>query len=86
MKRSWKDLDIHHCLEKKMINKKFLIKKILNKNIDKIKDHLKNAATEKEYDKLFNNMNDRVNVLKKLVKTVFNNVEKKKKKWCDKGC
>ena len=48
------------------------------KNIDKLKDNLENTATKKEHDKLFNNINDGVNILKKLVKAVSNNVEKKR--------
>ena len=47
-------------------------------NIDKLKDDLKKAATEEDYDKLFNFINKRMNVLKKLVKTVADNVEKER--------
>ena len=60
--------------ENKLLDKNFKLK-----NIDKLKkDDLEKVATGEEYDKLFNFINKRVNVLKKLVKTVADNVEKKK--------
>ena len=88
-----KDLDRKEFIPKNFLNERFLERlghtplsekenKILNKNfgyknIDKLTDDLENAAAEKEYDKLFNNINDRVSILKKLVETASNNVEKK---------
>ena len=62
--------------ENEILNKNFG-----DKNIDKLKDDLENAVAEKEYDKLFNNINDRVSILKKLVEAVSNNVEKKIIMW-----
>ena len=60
--------------ENKLLDKNFKLK-----NIDKLKkDDLEKVATGEEYDKLFNFINKRVNVLKKLVKTVADNIEKKK--------
>ena len=50
---------------------------LLNKNFE-LKDDLENAATKEDYDNLFNNISNRVNILKKLVKTVADNVEKKR--------
>ena len=70
-KRFWKK-------EKKIYAKSFFFKKneLLNKNFE-LKDDLENVATKEDYDNLFNDVNNSANILKKLVKTVADNVEKK---------
>ena len=70
-KRFWKK-------EKKIYAKSFFFKKneLLNKNFE-LKDDLENVATKEDYDNLFNDVNNSANILKKLVKTVPDNVEKK---------
>ena len=70
-KRFWKK-------EKKIYAESFFFKKneLLNKNFE-LKDDLENVATKEDYDNLFNDVNNSANILKKLVKTVADNVEKK---------
>ena len=71
----WKDLDIDHCLKKEieLLNKNFGYK-----DIDELEVVLNDAEAKEEYDQLVNFFGNRVNIFKKLVKTL--EVKKKKKK------
>ena len=64
---------------------------LLNKNfgfenIDKLVEAFNNTETKEEYNKFFNRISDRAVILKKLVKTVSNPVEKKRIKNIKKSC
>ena len=59
--------------ENELLNKNFGFEKI-----DELVEVFNNTKTEREYNELFNRITNRANILKKLVKTVSNSVEKKK--------
>ena len=73
----WKDLDIDHCLKKEieLLNKNFGYK-----DIDELEVVLNDAEAKEEYDQLVNFFGNRVNIFKKLVKTLEVKKKKKKKK------
>ena len=89
-----KDLDREEFMPKNSLNRNILEKlghtplaekenELLNvnfghKDIDKLENALNNADTREEYNKSVNFLCNIVNILKKLVKTLSDNVEKKR--------
>ena len=89
-----KDLDREEFMPKNSLNRNILEKlghtplaekenELLNvnfghKDIDKLENALNNADTREEYNKSVNFLCNMVNILKKMVKTLSDNVEKKR--------
>ena len=61
--------------ENELLNKDFKFE-----DIDKLAEAFINTETKEEYNKLFNRISNRAIIFKKLVKTVSNPAEKKRKK------
>ena len=55
-----------------------LIKNFKFEDIDELLEALNNTEAKEEYNKLLNRISNRATILKKLMKTVSNPVEKKK--------
>ena len=86
-KNKWKERDLgREEFMPKIIEKHFLSEReneLLNENfafedIDKLVEAFNNTETKEEYNNLLNRISNRASILKKLVKTVSNPVEKKR--------